>query len=172
MRIGISGAQGVGKTTLINRLHLADHEIKTEIVRSLNLPINKKGTFESQLQIMTAHGLVVQDKNILSDRSIVDSFVYGLWSYLNGHFTKEQFDVMEAYFKAILPWYDVHVYIPPQFPLQEDGVRDTDGIYQQEIHRLFKRVFHKYGIVTTWLTGSIEERVHSFGREMSRRYSL
>ena len=158
MRIAISGAQCVGKTTLLKGIHIDGYEKKTEIVRSLDVPINKKGTFESQLQIMMAHGLTVQQNNIISDRSIVDSFVYGLWSYIHGKFTDDQYDLMEATFKAILPWYNLHFYIAPEFEMKEDGVRDTDVLYQTEIHNLFELVFNKYEIKVNSLSGSKEDR--------------
>lgn len=169
MRIGISGAQGVGKTTLIDAVTISGYTKVKEVIRKMDVPINKDGTFESQLQIMTAHGINVQEKNIITDRSIIDSFAYGWWSYNNGIFTKQQFDLMEAYFKAILPWYDFHFYIPPEFPMEEDGIRDTDVVYRNEVDFLMNMIFSKYKISPHRLNGSVENRAGEF-LEIVNRY--
>ena len=62
MRIAISGAQSVGKTTLINALRsekaLKDYTFCTEVTRrvgSYGLPINEDGTDITQRLIMQEH---------------------------------------------------------------------------------------------------------------------
>ena len=80
MKIGITGAQSVGKTTLLNALRseklFKDYVICDEVtrrVKSYGLPINEEGTDITQRLIMNEHIVnVFMYGNMLTDRTALD----------------------------------------------------------------------------------------------------
>jgi len=80
MRIGITGAQSVGKTTLLNALRseklFKDYAICDEVtrrVKSYGLPINEGGTDTTQRLIMNEHIYnAFMHEDMLTDRTALD----------------------------------------------------------------------------------------------------
>lgn len=170
MKISISAAQGTGKTTLMNVLKensiLKNYTFITEIVRSLihqGVKINKGADHNSQCRILEEHykNLLRYD-NFITDRSAIDAFVYATWDYLNGNYTYEQHKVHEQMFLDCVKNYDMFFYIPVEFDLVEDGVRDADKQYQKEIAELYIKTFKKYNIKFVSLRGSVKKREEKF----------
>ena len=89
MRIGITGAQSVGKTTLLNALRseklFKDYVVCDEVtrrVKSYGLPINEEGTDITQRLIMNEHIVnVYMHDNMLTDRTALDGLVYSTYLY-------------------------------------------------------------------------------------------
>lgn len=170
MKICISGAQGVGKTSLLNEIKkkaeetgfLNNFEFKSEIVRDLikkGVSINKEGDHLSQMLILETHYKnCLNNEWLLTDRCAVDAFVYATYNYLAGNFSLKEHLEQESLFLKCLPHYNVFFYIPIEFPLQKDGVRDTDVLYQKKIDSLFRQIYLSYKITPIKLTGSVEER--------------
>jgi hypothetical protein len=100
--------------------------------------------------------------NLITDRSIVDAFVYATWGFLNNKFTYEEHEMHKRIFLSCIGEYDIFFYIAPEFPIIQDEVRDTDSSYQAEIHRLFKVTFSMYKIPYVILSGSNEQRLQTF----------
>ena len=171
MKIAISGASSVGKTTLLNAIENSqglskDYTLIREVVRSLiakGVKINKGADHESQCRILQAHyDNTLIHKNFISDRCAVDAFAYSMWDYLAGNYTYKEHKEHEAMFLSCISQYDRFYYIKPEFPIKEDGVRDTDVNYQKEIHELFNVIFVKYKMDVVYLSGSVEERLNQF----------
>lgn len=172
MRIAISGAQCTGKTTLMKKIcsnaasELDKYTVATEIVRTLmakGVKINKGADHESQCKILEAHyHNILNHSNLLTDRCAVDAFVYSTWDYLKGNYSFDQHKEHERIMLSCLPSYHLYFYLPVEFEMTADGVRDTDKIYQKEIHELFITIYRKYNIPYIELKGSVEERFNRF----------
>jgi len=169
-KIAISGAQGSGKTTVLNALKkeniLSNFNFIDEIVRTLakeGVKINKNSDHFSQMRILEQHYKNIWNyKNFITDRSALDAFVYATWDYLHENFTYKEHKEHEKIFLDCIKAYDYFFYIPIEFDVVEDGVRDTDKVYQKEIDDLFRRMFQKYKIPVKKLTGPCEYRVRQF----------
>ncbi|NBP58677.1 hypothetical protein EBU71_19480 [bacterium] len=115
MRIGISGAQSVGKTTLLNALRsekcFANYNIRNEVtrtVKSYGININEAGSDASQLLIMKEHVYnVYMHDNMLTDRTALDGIVYTHWLYReNCQISEACFDECESIFTKLIGSYD------------------------------------------------------------------
>ena len=147
MRIAFVGAQGTGKTTLVNRLagpHIREDRpyVYQEVVRDLminrKIKINREGDNFSQDLVSVTHLNNAMESyynipNALFDRCIIDSHAYGMTcpdvNVKSLDFSRHMIDVIFKNYP-----YDLLIYVPPynEF-LKEDGVRDTDSKYQQEV---------------------------------------
>ena len=175
MKIGVSGSQCVGKSTLIKALskdpHLKGYTFVDEIVRSLiksGVKINKEADHFSQCAILEEHYKnTLRYSELVTDRCVVDAFVYGLYNYLQKKFTYKEHKEHEGLFLSALSEYDHHFYLEPLGFLEEDGVRDIDLAYQAEIDSLFRKVYKKYHIKHTILPKkNTEERLQIIIRKL------
>lgn len=164
MRIGLCGAQGTGKTTLVD-LFLQQHDnyIEPDNISRLfnkkfkNFGINKDGNVYTQSLItgFVAYSMMV-NRNIIHARTIVDTFAYARKS---DDMTQEDCDGIENIYKSdIANIYDVIFYVPIEFVPPEDGVRVTDEEYRHEIDDFIVNFLKDNNIEHYVLTGSIEER--------------
>ena len=164
MRIAFVGAQGTGKTTLVNRLagpHLGKdrpyvyQEVVRDLMRNRKIKINREGDNFSQDLVSITHlnNAMESHYNIpdaLFDRCIIDSHAYGMTcsavTVKSLDFSRNMIDVIFKNYP-----YDLLIYVPPynEF-LKEDGVRDTDSKYQQEVDQnmrnLIKCVEEDHGV--------------------------
>jgi len=179
MRIAFIGAQGTGKTTLINSLKdnknfPPDFHVHEEVVRSLiktrGIKINREGTNFSQDLVSITHLNNAMESyynypNSLFDRCIIDSHAYGLTcksvDSKSIDFSRHMIDVIFKNYP-----FDLLIYVPPYDDfLKEDGVRDTDSKYQQEVDQnmenLIKCVEEDYAVdILRISTIGINERVN------------
>lgn len=172
MRISISGAQGVGKTTLMKVLESGEffktHNLEPilEIVRSIKkdgFKINGNADHASQLLILENHYKnIIQYSRFITDRSAIDAYVYALWGFMKEKFTIEEHLIHKKIFEICLPYYTHVFYIPIEFPLVNDNFRDTNITFQKEIDKMFNTVFKLYHIRPIILTGSVEQRKLNF----------
>lgn len=170
MKIVIVGAQGVGKTTLLNKIEescfLKDFifikEIVRELVREKNIKINQEADFDSQMMIFEKHLSNINLEKFISDRSCIDAITYAYRNFKKEKFTETEFSEFEEIFLNTLPYYDKIFFIPVEFELESDGFRDTDRQFQLEINDLFLEIFRMYGVDFIYLRGSLEERLNRF----------
>jgi|TARA_B110000914_G_scaffold39362_1_gene32775 nicotinamide riboside kinase len=156
MKIAFVGAQGTGKTTLVNKLKLAMPwmHVYDEVVRTLatnpNVKINKEGDDYSQDLITLTHLRNAQEasyahKYSLFDRCIIDSHAYAMQCMQDGFVSSVSVNYSSRIMNAIFNTFpfDLIIYIPPykEF-LKEDGVRDTDSEYQEKISIHMKNTIH------------------------------
>lgn len=169
MRIGISGAQSVGKTTLLNALRsekcFKDYTIRNEVTRSvkaLGININESGSDISQQLIMKEHiyNLVMFD-NMITDRTALDGLVYTTWLYDSGKVSPECFVETQMIFEKTIKMYDYVFYIAPEFPIEDDGVRSASKEWQNEIVTLFDAIIDTYKVPVINVSGSVRERVNT-----------
>jgi GTPase SAR1 family protein len=168
MKIGISGAQSVGKTTLLNALRsencFKDYSIRNEVtrkIRNLGLQINENGSDETQELIMREHiyNLVMFD-NMITDRTSLDALVYTYWLVENQKVSPLTMVEAQRVFEKTRGMYNYLFYIAPEFPIENDGVRSASEEWQEQIAQLFETCIEVYNVPVIRVSGSVRERVN------------
>jgi nicotinamide riboside kinase len=168
MKIGICGAQSVGKTTLLNSLRsepiLKNFVICNEVtrrVRAAGFPINEDGNDKTQHQIILEHfyNLMMYD-DMITDRTLIDSYVYTRSLHLGGKVSNEVVDSSLIAMLRNYDKYDVLFFIEPEFAIEDDGERSADQKWQAEINSLFVETLRLFNIPFTKLSGSVANRTN------------
>lgn len=161
IKICVTGAQGLGKTTLINEFikNWPMYKMPSESYRDIakrnpKVQLNQNGSEESQEIIRDA--LIDQaithskDENIIFDRCVLDNFVYSMWLAHNGKVSDLFMERQIPILKESLKLYDIIFFIPKmadyEIPIvpSADGQRDLDPVFQTEIDNLFKAMIMDY----------------------------
>lgn len=167
MKIGISGAQSTGKTTLLNALrsekYFHNYDIRNEVTRTIReygIDINEKGSDTSQLLIMREHvyNLCMFD-NMLTDRTSLDGLVYSSWLFNEGKITPACLEEVMRVFERTITKYDYIFYIKPEFAIEDDGIRSASQQWQQEIQAIFENIIDLYAVPVIHISGSVRQRV-------------
>ena len=164
MKIGFCGTMSVGKTTLVNALknvpEFKDYHFATErskYLNSLGIPLNTDSTLKGQNIFLAERCAELMNENLITDRTIVDVMAFTKLaksiSYIDG-------DAFEEYAKRFIREYDYIFYISPEgIPIEDNGVRETDEKYRNEIDLTIRQLLNRYKPWHHVLTGSTEERV-------------
>ncbi len=163
MKIAITGAQGVGKTTLAKQINkeYPDFKILPEAARlavDAGHKLDHTATTETELWLIAKQiELESAGGKWVADRCGID-----LLAYIHHLFSKEA-DLIEFATKTLVPRfsdYDLVLYLPGgQFAIPDDGVRTTDIKFQQDIDRRVRGVLEVHKIPFIEITGSPEERL-------------
>ena len=170
IRITVSGAQGTGKTTLINALKKVYpfFDIQKEPVRSV---IKKKENVnfadkEKQLIILEKQRNFLQDNiAVLTDRCPLDSLSYTKMLRDEGlsNIDDELFEYIWQQSAGILEsdLIDIMILLPIEFPLIDDGFRVMDDKQQKKVQRIMEDYATEFLLGDTIIVphGSVEERV-------------
>ena len=160
MRIAICGTANVGKSTLLQDFlqewDMYGREVKTyrDVLNEKGLPHSKKTTKESQKAILdymvdTLKEFKKGDK-VIFDRCPLDNLVYSMWAM-----SQEDSDIDEDFIDECIPIVrealtnlDIIFFIPitkfNKIDIEEDGFRETDKQYIQEIDSFFKVLQRHY----------------------------
>ncbi len=169
LKLTVTGASGVGKTTLAQKLaEILDLEFIPELARLLckelgyerigELPEQeafKMQALERQIEYESRHD------SFVADRSAIDCWV--LWQRWN-ICSAMTYDTEAIYNKvaAHANTYSHVVYIPPLFAAEEDGFRWTEPDYIKQVDRIIKMTFHDLSIwprVLAIESDNLEERI-------------
>jgi GTPase SAR1 family protein len=169
MKIGITGAQSVGKTTLLNALRseklFKDYVVCDEVtrrVKSYGLPINEEGTNITQRLIMNEHIYnAVMHKDMLTDRTALDGLVYTSYLCAKGKVDISTMNHVCEVFAKVWPMYDHVFYIEPEFEIVYDGVRSIDVEFRDDIARIFDMTIEKNELTMHRVKGSVRNRVNT-----------
>ena len=169
MRIGITGAQSVGKTTLLNALRseklFKDYVICDEVtrrVKSYGLPINEGGTDTTQRLIMNEHiynAFMYED--MLTDRTALDGLVYTSYLCAKGNVDIHTMNHVRGVFAKVWPMYDHVFYIEPEFDIVNDGIRSVDIKFRDTIASIFELTIEKNELSMHRVKGSVRNRVNT-----------
>jgi predicted ATPase len=167
MRIGLSGAQSTGKTTLLNALRsepfFKTYDVCSEVTRkvaSYGLPINEEGTDTTQELIMNQHIVNLSMHNhMITDRTVLDGYVYSRYLRENGKIKSDTMDYVETVFNRMISGYDMIFYIAPEFEIKNDGVRSINTFFRERIVNIFDEAITRFEIPVYRVKGTVRERV-------------
>ena len=163
MKIAITGAQGVGKTTLAEQINNDYPDLKilpeaARLAKQAGYNLDQTATIETELWLIRKQiELESIENNWVADRCGID-----LLAYIHHLFSKES-ALMEFATKTLVPRfsnYDLVLYLPSgQFAIEDDGVRVTDIKFQQAIDRRVRDVLEAHKIPFIKIVGSPKERL-------------
>ena len=163
-RIILTGAQGTGKTTLMNELakdgtrtisHIRKHAAEQNIDITTASEAGQKEFFKSLKKELSSK------KNYVSDRGLTCVAAYTFDKALTGEISKK---VADKQYMDIVKFHTENpdillVYVPIEFEIEDDGTRSIDPEFQAKIDFLIKNILDTSGIKYITVTGSVEERL-------------
>lgn len=171
-RIVFTGAQGTGKTTVLNFFQEQGMNVITEVVRNLakkGVNINKDGDEKGQTKIFKEYEKLLGELDFngyISDRGLVDVVAYTI--YLSKHgkvsekFADKQIKALKK-FREANP--DItYCYFPIEFPVEDDGVRDMDEEFRVEIDNIIRYLMETCSIQPIVIRGDVEYRIEKVKR--------
>ena len=164
VKIAFSGAACTGKTTLIKAMN-PNYKYFVNVVRDLmarGIRINEKGTVETQDAVMEQHLINLESTETpvqVYDRCLLDWFVFTQDLHNRGSISDKDFKRYEDVFVNNIGRYDIICYIDPEFKLKEDGVRNINPEYYNNIIEIFHRTIYNYSVPVEQITGTVAERL-------------
>lgn len=173
MRIGFTGAQGTGKTTLADMLQdaLPGHKRYLNVQRLFkqHLPsfdYSSETNDYTQL-VITSHQAseLITTKDLIADRSMFDCMGY---SYTAKHITLEQAGRIRIMFEPMIDLYDLIIYVPIEYAMSDSdgGMRETDENYRRQVDNQIKYWLNIYKPRYITVTGSVEQRYNQIKKEL------
>ena len=171
-RIVFTGAQGTGKTTILNVYKDRGNNVITEVVRKLakkGVKINKDGDEKGQTKIFKEYEKVlsaITETGYISDRGLIDVTAYTIYLAKHGKVSKE---FAEKQIKKLQKFRMTHpdityCYFPIEFDVVADEVRDTDEQFRADIDALIQYLLKVCEITPIIVRGTVEERVAKVDR--------
>lgn len=174
MRIAIVGSHGTGKTSLMDKLQgkieFINYEFYPEVIREirkLGFSCNESADDSAQLAMLSLHLLHLRQENMITDRCILDNYVYAYMLRDKGsNISDDCVDTLQRYFIESVEKYDIYAFCPTEFKLVNDGFRMTDKAFQEEISDEILRTLVKYvpGDRYILLSGETDQRVEQLLR--------
>jgi len=167
LKIGFSGVQSVGKTTVIDAIDWKkvfkeeDFHIQKGSMRKfheLGLPISENGTDITEI-LVTYHLFFLHHRydNIVFDRTVWDAYAISSLLYEEGKITSYTYNIVEDIFFSLIKEFDHIFYIRPEFDIVPDGVRSTDMSFRDNFLKNFEKTM-KFVDNITFLDGDVEKR--------------
>ena len=163
MKIAITGAQGVGKTTLAQQINKDYPDLKilpeaARLAQAIGYNLDQTATTETELWLIAKQ----IELESMEDKWVADRCGIDLLAYIH-HLFSDESSLIEFATKTLVPRfsnYDLVLYLPSgQFAIEDDGVRVIDMKFQQAIDRRVKNVLEKHKIPFVEIVGSPEERL-------------
>lgn len=175
-RILFTGAQGTGKTSVMNVLPCSIQQVRNitrTVAKNNNLSINTESSDESQAAIFNAYlKALSRDDFFVSERSLLDVFAYTLYQSSIGKCSGGLVRSQERELKTFVQKHknDVYVYFPIEFDPVADGVRSVDKEYQKAIDWYIQDNLKALKINYIQVTGTVEERKKQV-EELIKKYN-
>jgi predicted ATPase len=170
MKIGITGAQSVGKTTLIQELIKAPYFKDYHVFDSPTRYLKQKydigfDTANTDIQLTTLalqlyH--VNQYKNAFFDRTVIDNLSYYFYHQKrhNSNMSRGAINFMFDMSHEFMKYIDIVFVINSEFPIETDGVRIVDEKQRQEITEILTRLLPDFAHDKfEYISGPIDKRV-------------
>ena len=165
MKIIFTGAQGTGKTSVLNDFKEKGRDVVTEVVRNLSkkgVKINKDGDEKGQTKIFNEYKKIFSEKqDFISDRGLIDVVAYTVYLARHGKVSEEFANKqIKQLHKFVINNRDFfYCYFPIEFEVVDDGVRDLDEEFRNEISEIILSLLGALGLSFILVTGTLEERV-------------
>ena len=166
MKIAIIGTHCSGKTSLCNKMYSSlwfeDYTFTQEPMREvarLGFKVNENADDAAQLAMVGLHLNNLLKRNIVSDRSLLDAYIYA--KYIREHsgvVSAETLEFIERIMKHNLHRYNLLVLCEPEFKVVNDGFRSTDDNFRNEIHQMFLDAIKWLKLDVLTVNGNTEER--------------
>lgn len=160
--ISISGAQGVGKTTLIAALSAEGFHVITPSASNIAAGLQFGSAAEKQAYIVDTMSRQLGqalgcDGDVYLDRSALDCYSY---MKLDGKLSPKEKAPFERRLRVMARQL-THAFIPKpgEFAIQANGIRSLDATYQQEWHAALVAFAKECGVPYTELSGTVAERL-------------
>ena len=164
MKIGFCGTMSVGKTTLVKALkelsEFKDYTFRTErskYLMEMGIPLNTDSTLKGQLVFVAERASELMQKNIITDRTIVDVMAFAnLSKSMEAH--EKHYLTSTLYY--LIKEYDILFYVSPEgVKIEDNGVRETDSKYRMAIDKEIKSITQMFRGNTITIKGTTKERV-------------
>ena len=160
-----TGAQGTGKSTILNHYREQGMNCITEVVRNLSkqgININESGDEVGQKTIFeTYKDVLSQPSDYISDRGLTDVLAYTMYlrdrnQNLNSTMILQQMDLVEfnKTNKDV-----IYCYFPIEFDVVDDGVRSTNEEFRREVDENIQQVLKMCVDDYYVIRGTVEERI-------------
>ena len=138
MKIGFTGTQSVGKTTLVKEIakwpEFKDYKIcveRSEYLSGFGIPLNDMSTYEGQFVFLAERATELMQDDVIADRTVIDVIAFTNRSKQIG--SKYLGDVFEKAASPLIHKYDVIFYLPPYIGIENNGIREIDEKFRKEI---------------------------------------
>lgn len=163
-RIILTGAQGTGKTTLMNELakdglRTISHIRKTAAEHNID---TKNATEAGQkIYFKTLKKELSSKRSYVSDRGLTCVAAYTFNKAITEEIPKK---IADKQYMDIVKFHTDNpdillVYVPVEFELEDDGERPFDKVMQDKIDFLIKNILETTDIPYIEVHGSVEERL-------------
>lgn len=189
MKYILTGAQGVGKTSILKKFEGKMTTI-TEVVRNLakteGINVNESGDMNGQTRIFNTYyeKLGGTPSPYISDRGLTDVISYTVYNISKliheGKISQEEGQgFIEEQINRFIDFSDknedvVYFYVPIEFDVVDDGFRSTNEEFRREIDNNISELFEymeglHMGLNVFTLRGSVEERLDTM-EEIMKNY--
>ena len=166
MKIGFCGTMSVGKTTLVNELAKLP-EFKGYISRierskhlmDLGIPLNMDSTLKGQFVFAAERASELLCDKILTDRTVIDVMAF---CELSSSMTANEAFYLNSALGHLIDDYDHLFYVSPVgVKMEDNGVRETDIKYREEINKKILDILDSRGIEYTTIQGNTKTRIET-----------
>lgn len=160
MKIAIAGSHGTGKSTLGKALceHFGFNFIPDVVPQAFRLkfPINESCPPETQMWILSKQLELERNtpEHWIMEKTLWDNVVYGSYSIKDKNVIKVIRNIVFSNHN-----YDLVLYLPIEFPIEDDGLRSLNVEFQKEIDKGLRKCFHKEKIKFYEISGNVKERI-------------
>lgn len=169
--ISISGAQGVGKTSIITALFVDGGAVVTPSASNIAASMRFASSYEKQEFIVSTMESQLDQANSVDDIVYLDRSALDCYSYmkLDPALSAEAKQTFEERLRRMAACID-YAFIPKpgEFVIQANGVRSTDTEYQMKWHEALIAFAKECNVPYKELTGSVAERVKTIKTVLSK----
>lgn len=160
--ISISGAQGVGKTSIITALFADGGTVVTPSASNVAASMRFASSADKQEFIVSTMETQLDqastvDDIVYLDRSALDAYSYMMLDPSLSDSVKEEFGGRLLKMAARIDY--AFIPKPGEFAIQANGVRSTDADYQKKWHEALIAFAKECNVPYKELTGTVAERV-------------
>lgn len=158
MRVVVVGAQGTGKTTLVNGLNLPILPEVARLAASHGFKLDGNASLSTELWIAAKqYELEESKRDWIADRSFIDLLAYILVLFPDD---TELFNIVLRMAKPQIEKYDLILYLPSgQFPIEDDGLRTTSVEFQEQVDSQIKVILSSLDLKYQPILGTPDERI-------------